>query len=257
MTYPNDAQFTLTILGASGETGKGLSQILAEHPSIRLLLTSRREDKDLQSLAEKWPEQVYYMSGIDFSNTNDAKQFADWISPLVVGKLSILSCLGYFNGFQKIEQISEQDANRVITSNYLANVFAFQALLPVLRIVGGGRFIVFGSNESEQCYPLMSAFTCAKEALRAFIRSIAHEYQREDISATCLAVSTIDTKTERRLRPHGDFANWLSMENLAEMVLWIITSPKGFFNGNSIRTFKYSQDYYGKSFYERIEHFEQ
>src|SRR5919107_3121784 len=88
----------------------------------------------------------------------------------------------------RIEDISDEEFDRVMRVNFLGHVHGVQAALPALRRAGGGSVIGLVSVEGVRAVPLHAPYTASKFALRAFYDCLRMELAQEGVP---IAVSTI------------------------------------------------------------------
>lgn len=95
----------------------------------------------------------------------------------------------------RVEDITDEEFDRVMRVNFLGQVHGVHAALPALRRAGGGGIIGISSVEGVRSVPLHSPYTASKWALRAFYDSLRIELaqERAPISVTTILPASIDT----------------------------------------------------------------
>ncbi|MHB1302122.1 MAG: SDR family NAD(P)-dependent oxidoreductase [Acidiphilium sp.] len=97
-----------------------------------------------------------------------------------------------------------------IAVNLRHQFFAGQAIIPMMRKVGGGAIVNFGSTSWHVGQGGMAAYTSSKAAVEALTRSFARDYGKDGIRANCILPGWI--MTERQLE------KWLTPEAEAELM---------------------------------------
>ena len=143
------------------------------------------------------------------------------------------------------------EARKMIESHYFTLYGLAQAILPVQKELGGGRLIAFSCNSVGYNYPDMAAFTSAKAALECLIKCIANEYSQYGIVANAIALSTILTPKVEKAKKKKYFKDYLTVEELVEIILDNIAGLSSFVNGNVIKLLKYSEYFYNEGYYQR------
>jgi hypothetical protein len=94
-----------------------------------------------------------------------------------------------------VEDITDEEFDRVMRVNFLGQVHGVHAALPALRRAGGGVVIGVASVEGVRAVPLHSPYTASKFALRAFYDSLRMELAQEGapIAVTTILPASIDT----------------------------------------------------------------
>ena len=88
----------------------------------------------------------------------------------------------------RVEDITDEEFERVLRVNFLGQVYGTHAALPALRRAGGGVLIGVSSVEGVRAVPMHSPYTASKWALRAFYDSLRMELAEEGAP---IAVTTI------------------------------------------------------------------
>ncbi|MFO7696628.1 MAG: SDR family oxidoreductase [Anaerolineae bacterium] len=74
----------------------------------------------------------------------------------------------------------------------------------------------------------------AKAGLLALTRSIASDYGAEGIRANIILPGTIATERQRRAKTTGESRDWVSPDDLAQMMLFLCGPAGGALNGAAI-----------------------
>jgi NAD(P)-dependent dehydrogenase (short-subunit alcohol dehydrogenase family) len=95
----------------------------------------------------------------------------------------------------RVEDISDEEFDRVMRVNFLGHVHAVHAVLPLMRAGGGGVIIGISSVEGVRSVPLHAPYTASKWALRAFYDSLRVELAQDGapIAITTILPASIDT----------------------------------------------------------------
>jgi len=240
---------SFVITGANSFLGKAFAKMLSKNEDYKVFLTSRSKF-NFNGLLKK--KNVSYLPEIDLTIESDVEKLTAAINDFLPGKFHVINCLGYFPGYETIEEINITTAKNVFDNNVLALYSVANKLLPLMCKRKGGHFIGFSTHTSYQHYPKMVAFTAAKAAVESLIRGIANEYLDKGINANTIALATLLTETELKIKPKGDSKNWLNTDEVCEFVENIILQPSKLISGNVIHIYKYSDSYFHQSYYDRI-----
>jgi short-subunit dehydrogenase len=242
-------QNSFVITGANSFLGRAFAEMLSKNESYKVFLTSRKKFNFSKLLKGK---NVSYLSGIDLTIEKDVDKLSRKINDFMPGKFHVINCLGFFPGYETIEKINISTAKKVFDSNVITLYSVANKLLPLMIKRKGGHFIAFSTHTSYQNYPRMVAFTTAKVAVESLIRGISNEYLDKGINANTIALATLLTKTEIKIKPQGDSKNWLNTDEVCELVENIILQPMQLMNGNVIHVYKYSNSFFHQSYFDRI-----
>jgi NAD(P)-dependent dehydrogenase (short-subunit alcohol dehydrogenase family) len=97
--------------------------------------------------------------------------------------------------FGRVEDITDEEFERVLRVNFLGHVHGVRAVLPALRRAGGGSVIGVASVEGVRAVPLHAPYTASKFALRGFYDCLRMELAQEGapIAVTTILPGPIDT----------------------------------------------------------------
>jgi short-subunit dehydrogenase len=167
-------------------------------------------------------------------------------------KFHVINCAGGYWEHFSFTEVSFEQSIRTIQEN-LHTVFGVAYhLLPLMQERKGGHFVTFGCNSTKYHYPLMAPFTASKQAVATLMTSLCNEYGKYEIQFNCFILTTIKTEREKKIKPFGDFKNWLEPKKVAECVLNLTQQENTLINGGEINLFKYSEQYNWKGYFERI-----
>ena len=105
------------------------------------------------------------------------------------------------------DTLTDADLDVPFDASVKGTVWLMQAAFPVMRAQGCGRIVTFGSNAALNGVPTYSAYSAAKEAIRAITRTAAAEWGRHGITVNSVCPVSVRHHTpglddpERRLEP--------------------------------------------------------
>ena len=242
-------QYSFVITGANSFLGREFAKMLSRNENYKVFLTSRSKFNFNGLLKNK---NVSYLPEIDLTIESDVEKLIIAINDFLPDKFHVINCLGYFPGYETVEEINISTAKKVFDSNVLTLYSVANKLLPLMCKRKGGHFIGFSTHTSYQNYPKMVAFTAAKAAVESLIKGIANEYLDKGINANTIALATLYTETELKIKPKGDSKNWLNTDEVCELVENLIIQPSKLLNGNVIHIYKYSDSFFHQSYYDII-----
>lgn len=243
-------QQSFVITGANSFLGRTFAEFLSKNKNYKVFLTSRSE-YDFTELTKN--KNVSSLQGIDLTIETDVEKLCDAVNDFMPEKFHIINCLGHFPGYETVENIGIADAKKVFDGNILALYSIANKFIPMMCKRNGGHFVAFSTHTSYQHYPKMVAFTAAKAAVESLIKGIANEYLSKGINANAIALATLLTEVEQKMKPHGDFKNWLDTNEVCQLVENLISQPNNeLISGNVIHIYKYSDSYFNQSYFDRI-----
>lgn len=100
---------------------------------------------------------------------------------------------------------------------------ATAAVLPGMLAQGRGAIVNVGAIGALQGQAQMSAYGASKAAVMHLTESLSAEYRERGININAVLPSTIDTPANREAMPEADFSRWVSTEQLAEVMCFLLS----------------------------------
>ena len=244
-------QHSFVITGANSFLGRAFAKILSKKKGYKIFLTSRNKF-NFNDLLQK-NKNIYYLPEIDLTVEKDLNILTSAINDFIPDSFHVINCLGYFPGYETIEKTNISTAKKIFDSNVITLYSVANKLLPLMCKREGGHFIAFSTHTLYQHYPRMVLFSAAKAAVESLIRGISNEYLDKGITANTIALATLLTEVELKIKPKGDSKNWLNTDEVCKFVENLILQPNKLINGNVIHIYKHSDSYFNKSYFERIQ----
>ena len=206
------------ITGASGSTGYGIAKHLVEKLDCNVLMCGRSKVK------VNFKSKYKYIHGIDLLNPEHLEKLKSEAASYFSESFHIVNLTGTYNGQKPLVETPISELAEITDSIYKTVLYTAHTMLPLQIKRGGGHFIGISCNSTIYNYPFMVPFVGAKAAVNGLILSIAEEYGGNGINSNAFLCSTIYTKKEKRLKPNGDFKNWLKPWEIAEAIIWLVSN---------------------------------
>lgn len=239
----------ILITGGNSALGIGLTKYFGSEGNNRILVSSRTKIFDKLEFP-----QLDYIEGIDLLDESSLTKLYKKAESYFNNEFHIINAVGrYFTeGHKPFLSVNISEASSILHSNYTTVYNTANCLLPLQIDKGGGHFIGFSCTSVLYRYPTMAAFSAAKSALENLIGCLANEYYKDGVIANCFQLSTLKTAEEKKLKPTEDPESWLDLNDVAVFISDFLKMKKNIISGNSMHIYKYSDSFFGKSYYERI-----
>jgi len=123
----------------------------------------------------------------------------------------------------KLEETTTEDWERCMQVNVRAPFILCREALGLLKKSQAGYIINIASVVGVKGYPLQSAYTSSKHALRGMTISLAEELKGSNIRVHLLCPGGVDTELVQKVRPDIKKDELMQPEEIAELVLYLIT----------------------------------
>jgi NAD(P)-dependent dehydrogenase (short-subunit alcohol dehydrogenase family) len=210
------------VTGASRGIGRAISVALAQEAATVVL--AARSIQQLQITAG----QVTKAGGaahVVYVELTEEKSIRNLIKVTgeKLGRLDILVNNAGVTHSAELEQTSTEDWQRCILINARAPFILCREALPLLKKSESAYIINISSVVGVKGYPLQSAYTASKHALRGMTMSLAEELKGSNIRVHLLCPGGVDTDMADRARPDIAKDELIKPEEIAELVLYLVT----------------------------------
>jgi len=211
----------VVVTGAGGALGRAVVRaFLRDGATCHLPL---RETEHVGELEHEFAGRFRAVRGVDVANSESIARFYASLPPLWAS----VHCVGSFS-MAPLELTAAGDLERLLAANCLSPFQCTREAVARIRMTGlGGRIVNVAARVGiePRAGAGMSAYVASKAALAAVTQALGEELAHENIFVNAIAPSQMDTPANRRAAPDADFTRWASIEEVAEVVLWL-ASPK-------------------------------
>jgi NAD(P)-dependent dehydrogenase (short-subunit alcohol dehydrogenase family) len=204
----------IIVTGASGALGR----VVAETALARGARVAGLDHAPSQIPAT--PNRIE-LGGIDLSDAAQAKKAIDH----VVAHFGALDALINIAGGFAFEAIAEGDPRtwqHMYALNVLTALNASQAAIPHLAASSSGRIVNVGAMGALQAGAGMGPYAASKAGVHRLTEALAAEWKGK-ITVNAVLPSTIDTTANRASMPKADFTKWVTPEELANVILFLVS----------------------------------
>jgi NAD(P)-dependent dehydrogenase (short-subunit alcohol dehydrogenase family) len=161
------------------------------------------------------------LGGVDLSDSGQARKAID-AAAAHFGKLDAL--VNIAGGFT-YEMVADGDIKswqRMHALNLLTALNASHAALPHLLKSPAARIVNIGAMGALQAGAGMGPYAASKAGVHRLTEALAAEHKGR-ITVNAVLPSTIDTAANRASMPKSDFSKWVRPQELAEVILFLIS----------------------------------
>ncbi len=170
-----------------------------------------------------------------------------------LGPVDVLVCAAGVSTSEKFLETSPEDWRDALAVNLSGPVLCARAVLQGMIERNFGRIVVVGSTASLAGAPYVTAYTASKHGVLGFVRALATEVARKDITVNCVCPGYVDTPmtdatvariVERTGRTAADARKALEAANpcgrllrpeeVADAVSWLAREDATAVNGQAV-----------------------
>ena len=204
----------VVVTGASGALGK----VVAETALARGARVAGLDHAATQAPAAA--NRIEF-GGVDLSDATEARKAID----AVVAHFGRLDALINIAGGFAFEAVAEGDPKtwqRMYALNVLTALNASRAAIPHLAGSASARIVNIGAIGALQAGAGMGAYAASKAGVHRLTEALAAEWKGK-ITVNAVLPSIIDTAANRASMPKADFGKWVTPQELAEVILFLVS----------------------------------
>jgi 3-oxoacyl-[acyl-carrier protein] reductase len=210
------------VTGASRGVGRAISHALATQAATVVL--AARDQRKLAEAAKSVEAGggKAEISTLELTDEDSIKRFVARVYEKF-GRLDILvNCAGVTHS-APLEDTATADWDRCMSVNARGPFILCREALPLLRKAPQAYIVNISSVVGVKGYPLQSAYTASKHALRGMTISLAEELRGTNVRAHVICPGGIDTEMVSRVRPDINKDELIRPQEIAELVLYLVT----------------------------------
>jgi len=139
------------------------------------------------------------------------------------GRLDILVNNAGTTHSARLEDTRTEDLDRCWAVNARAPFLLCREALPLLRKAEVGYIVNISSVVGVKGYPLQSAYTASKHALRGMSIALAEELRGTNVRVHVICPGAVDTGMVQNVRPDIRQEDLIQPDEIAELVLYLVT----------------------------------
>ena len=177
----------VVVTGGGRGIGRGITEKLLEAGASVLIAQRQVLDAELQQ-----HPRVYFVEA-DLASTDAPGLIAQVVQKQLGGVDVLVNNAGFM--FEKsIDDMTEQDWDRMMAVNLRAPAFLCKALVPQMRLRGAGSIINIGSIEGIGSNPEHAAYCASKAGIHGLTRALAVDLGRDSIRCNAIAPGWINSE---------------------------------------------------------------
>lgn len=196
---------TIIVTGANGALGKRACAVAESHGARVLRL------------------DVVFDEGVENAHTVDLTELAATTALLAeIGPFDgVFNLAGGFAMGAPTWENSDDDWQRMFALNVDTTRNMLKAAVPLLLENGGGSIVNVGAYGAREGLADMSAYCASKSVVMRLTESLANEVRHRGVNVNAVLPTVIDTPANRAGMPDADFNEWVSPDELANVICFL------------------------------------
>lgn len=168
--------------------------------------------------------------GVDLADEAAARQAIEQAAAALGGLDALVNIAGGFS-WETVAEGHLDTWDRLYRLNLRTALAASQAALPHLLAAGGGRIVNIGAAGAIKAATGMGAYAASKAGVARLTEALADEFKDRGITVNALLPSIIDTPANRKDMPDADASRWVTPQQLAGVVQFLLSEPAAAITG--------------------------
>ena len=204
----------IVVTGALGALGK----VVAE---VALARGARVAGVDYgTSQIAATPDRIEF-GGVDLSDPAQAKKAIDAVASHF-GRLDALVNIAGGFAYETVAEGDPKTWQRMYALNVLTALNTSRSAVPHLAASASARIVNVGAMGALQAGSGMGAYAASKAGVHRLTEALAAEWKGK-ITVNAVLPSTIDTPANRASMPKADFGKWVTPQELADVILFLVS----------------------------------
>jgi NAD(P)-dependent dehydrogenase (short-subunit alcohol dehydrogenase family) len=222
------------ITGASGNLGSAVTRAFHD-AGAKLAIIERQRDH----LVKMYPDMVdspdCFMSGC--ADLTDRDEVSGVVSAAVerFGRIdAFVNTVGGYRAGSPLHETPLETFDFMLYLNARTTYITSQCVIPHMLNEGSGSIIHFAARPGLKGRANQAAYSASKAAVIRLTESVSEEVKSDGINVNCVLPGTLDTPQNRVATPDADFGQWVRLESLAGVVLFLCSEAASDIHGASI-----------------------
>lgn len=225
------------VAGGTGGLGAAVARLLLERDA-RVAVTFRREE-EFAALQQSAGSAQDRLAGfrVDVTDSTATEKFVQQ-SLAQFGHIdALVNTVGAYAGGLTLWKTGAETFDRMIDLNLRSGYSLAHAVVPVLLAQKHGAIVNISAKAAWDHAAGASAYAASKAAALALMDSLAADLRGSGVRVNSILPSIIDTDANRRAMPQADFTQWPKPEDIARVVLFLLSDDARVIHGASIPVF--------------------
>jgi len=216
----------IVVTGGLGRLGMQLGALLAARGAQVALL-------DRHAASAEHPAPAGTVVGVDLADEASATAALQRAAILLGGLDGLVNVAGGF-AWEKIAGGHAATWDQQYNTNLRSALLASQAALPLLLAQPGSAIVNVGAAAAQKAGLGMGAYAAAKAGVARFTEALAEEFKLRGLRVNAVLPSVLDTPANRADMPDADPSIWVSTEELARVIAFLLSDEASAVTGASL-----------------------
>lgn len=224
------------VTGGAGHLGTAVTRRLLD-AGAHVVACEHREQK-LNALLAGLPDEAAITAvTCDVTSEDDVRALMASVHDGQGGPHALLNLVGGYAGGATVAETNLATWEHMQRLNVTSAFLCCKHALPYMLTADRGRIVNVSSKAAEDLPAERAAYAVAKAGVLALTQCLAREVRGTGVSVAAIMPSIIDTPTTRAVRPKADPSKWVTPEEIADVIAWLISDEAKAVNGSILRLY--------------------
>lgn len=133
-----------------------------------------------------------------------------------------------------VEETDQAMLERMLALNLRSAFLTCQAVIPLLRLAGGGKILCVSARAALRGGTGLGAYAASKAGVITLVQTLDEELRGDNVQVNCVLPSIIDTPGNRSAMPNEDFSRWVQPAQIARVLRFLASSDADIISGAAI-----------------------
>jgi NAD(P)-dependent dehydrogenase (short-subunit alcohol dehydrogenase family) len=148
---------------------------------------------------------------------------------------AVVHTVGTFRAGAPLVDAADEEFTELFQTNVMTTLHVVQAALAIMQPQKSGRIAVVASLDALQGVAKRAAYGASKAAQLRLVESAAADVKGTPITLNTVLPGTMDTPQNRAAMPKADPSKWLKLEEVANLLAYLVSDAASGIHGQSIR----------------------
>lgn len=228
---------SVLVAGGTGGLGRSVSLAFLQHGAT--VAVTWRHQEGFDALRDATADAASRLMGFN-TDVTDPAQARELVNQILAhfNQLDVLvNTVGDYAGGIPLWQVEPDVFERMLDLNLRAAYALTKAAVPTMIARKSGAIVNVAAKAAWDHASDASAYVASKAAAVALIDSLAADLTGSGVRVNSILPSIIDTEANRHAMPNADFSKWPKPEDIARVILFLVSDDSRVIHGASIPVF--------------------
>jgi len=223
------------VAGGTGGLGRAVSLAFLEEGAT--VVVTYRKQEEFAALKAAAGADGARLDGYEVDVTNEpaARALVDAVRARHGRMDALVNAVGSYAGGAPLWEQDEATLDRMLNLNLRSGYTLLRAAVPVMLSQGHGAIVNVASTAALDHGAGNAAYAASKAAAVALVDSLAEDLKGTAVRTNSILPSIIDTEANRKAMPKADFSKWPKPEEIARVILFLVSDDARLVRGAAIR----------------------